>query len=252
MPRQTILEERDDTRDVWKRLRKGFVTASDFFNFARLGPSYWPDRRPEVLAEKLRGTPRVFGNTPEDIATAERRMAHGRENEEHNLRKMARNARLRVRPAHYFITNDRWPWLGATLDGIVARPNNRVEIQPEIFTQPDHVQSIRDRLMFMSTRVGICELKQHDETAKRRAVYFGHTKRNGIVVPAMVPETIIPQVQGQMHIADFEWSIVAAQIGASNMQIHLVERDPQFADVLDDINDTFQAELAEHRRMIWG
>lgn len=244
--RQIVLEETDDTRELWKLARKFFLTASDFANFGRLVPSYYPDRRPEILGDKLHGRDREFDET------SQRRMAHGRENEDHNREKFSRYAKLRTKPSHFFMTNPRWPNLGVTLDGLVARPSDRLEIDPLIFTQPDHVQRVRDDLLFLETAVGICELKQHDGSAYQRRDYFGHTKRNGHHIPAHVPVSIVPQVQGQMWIADFKWALVVSQLGASDMQVHLLRRDPNFARVLDDLNDKFQRVVMQHRHQVWG
>lgn len=248
MTRQILMTDEDEA--LWIQARKFFVTASDFFNFAQLGPSYWPDRRPEILAEKLMGKQRVFGDTPEKKELAERRMEHGKFNEDNNLAKFSHYAKLRTKPAHFFMTNDRWPWLGCTLDGIVAAPKRYEKINGKVFDQADHVQAIRDTLLFRDG-IGICELKQHERKAAKLNEYFGHVKRSGAEVPGGPPYSILPQIQGQMHIADFKWSLLVAQIGAIHMQAHLVERDESFAELLDDMNEGFRKELVEHRRIIW-
>lgn len=233
MARRLVCTDHD--KALWKWCRKHYLTASDLFTWSGAGGPYWPGKKQDILDDKLRGVERDFK------PASYRKMEHGSYDEDHNRTKFCHYAKLRSRPAHYMIGNDRWPYLAATLDGIIAPPKQAVDINPLIFTDPEHVQGVRDRMLFEKT-VGIAELKQTDENAKTRNAWFGY-ERKGVWTPSWGPEYYHPQVQAQMHIGEFSWCVLVGQIGASNMHAHFFERDPAFAEQLDEWNEEFRAEV---------
>lgn len=235
----------DSPNSVWQQARKYYLTASDLYTFGNLGEKWWPGSRQEVLDEKCAGIPRVFGKTPEKQEIAKRKMAHGAFNEENNLRKFTQFAKVSTRPSHYFVTNDRWPWLGCTLDAIIVPPKRVLKIDPRVFTDAEHVQYVRDRMTFLQG-TGVCELKQAENKATYRNDWFGYVNRKGAHVPGYGPAYNQPQIQAQMHITGMKWGVLVGQIGAIHMQVHLFERDESFAGWLDVINEEFRVERANY------
>lgn len=96
-------------RPAWLRARRGMLGASDVP--AVLGLSPW---RPavEVWAEK---TSR-YEESPDDVTEA---MELGTELEPALLAALARRTRCKVHPAGELLRSTRWPWLAATLDGLI-------------------------------------------------------------------------------------------------------------------------------------
>lgn len=233
MARQLVCTDRNQA--LWLWCRKHYLTASDLFTWSGEGGPYWPGKRQHILDSKLYGIEREFP------PASQRKMEHGSYDEDHNRVKFCTYAKLRSRPAHYMITNDRWPYLAATLDGVIAPPTGPQDINPRIFTYPDHVQDVRDRMLFEST-VGIAELKQTEDMAKNRNAWFGY-ERKGLYYPGFGPEYYHPQIQAQMHIGEYTWCVLVGQIGASQMHAHFFERDESFAEVLDEYNEEFRQEV---------
>lgn len=242
--RTIICDDRDE--DLWHAARRFYLTASDLYTFGGLGDAWWPGSKTEILDEKVFGIPKQFGgDDPVKQEIVHRKMAHGWFNEENNRRKFSHFSKLRTRPAHYLITHERWPWLAATLDALIEPPKRAETIIPDVFTDPAHVQSIRDRMVFAAQGTGICELKQTENKASYRNQWFGYTNRKGAWVPGYGPAYNQPQVQAQMHITGCRWAVLVGQIGAIHMQAHLFERDESFAEWLDIINEKFRVERHE-------
>ena len=193
------------------------------------------------------GIEKVFGKTPEKQEQAKRKMAHGWFNEDNNRRKFSHFAKIRTRGTHSLVNNSRWPWLAATLDAVVVPPKTPADIIPDVFTDADHVQAIRDKMLFLEG-TGVCELKQQENKAAYRNMWFGYTNRRGKWVPGYGPAYNQPQLQAQMHIAGTHWGLLVGQIGAIHMQVHLFERDESFAEWMDDINEEFRVAVLEYRR----
>lgn len=254
MDTRTVLFEHrpleEGNEDLWKQIRNFYLTASDLYTFGELGDAWWPGSKEEILSEKILGTPRRFGGgDPDKEEEVLRKLAHGSFNEDTNLRKFSIFAKVRTRPTHFLISNERWPWLATTLDAIIQTPSRAVQIDPRVFTQPDHIQQIRDRLVFM-TGTGVVEMKQAENKARHRNAWFGYTNRKGVWKPGYGPEYNQPQIQAQMHITGFKWGLLVGQIGAIHMQAHLFERDESFAEWMDDINEKFRLARLEYAREI--
>lgn len=225
----------DKDIDVWKAARRSYLTASDIFTFAEMGGKYWPGTREEILVDKCFGIPREFSEE------SWRKITHGNFDEDNILKKFCHFAQIRGFPSHYFVTNDRWPWLGATLDSLISPPRDVKSVIPGCFTDNAHVQAIRDQLVFQG-RTGIGEVKNTENKANSRYAWFGRLAKNGYFHEGRGPEYYHPQIQTQMHVAEYDWCVLVGQIGSHNMQVHFFERDPDFAEFLDDINETFRVE----------
>lgn len=247
--RTIICDDRD--KELWKFCRRFYLTASDLYSWGPTKP-WWPGSPEEILAEKVLGKEKNWGGgDPVKREKTLRKLAHGRFNEENNRRKFSHFAKLRTRPTHHMVGNERWPWLAATLDALIVPPKKFELIDPDPFTEAEHVQELRNELLFMEG-TGICELKQTENVSSNRNNWFTHTKRNGVVVHPSGPAYNHPQIQAQMHITGCKWGVLVGQIGAVHMQAHLIERDESFADWLDEVNENFRVRLLEYRREAYG
>lgn len=234
-----ICDDSDEER--WLEVRRDYLTASDLYTWMNQKP-WWLGSRQEILQSKVLG----LETEPADEEKAElrrRKLAHGRWNEENNRRKISHYAKIRSKPIHWLVGNTRWPLLAGTLDAIVVPPLRLEAIIPDIFTEAEHVQGVRDRLVFMEG-TGVFELKQAENKSTYRNAWFGYRKRNGVWMDGYGPEYNHPQIQAQMHLTGFHWGILGGQIGAIHSQLHLFERDEAFAEVMDEINEEFRLERA--------
>jgi hypothetical protein len=213
----------DSDRELWLKERRKKITASDMLVFLGRQPDWYSTNKEELLAQKLDGTEPLFDHK------AKVRMNHGRLDEANNLAKVGKLLGYPVAEYHQFISNDRWPYLGATLDGLLF-PHMAVEPDLELTMQEGRVLETIDAIITASVATGdplLVELKQTE------AHRYG---KNGKPWIDFVPDYYIPQVQTQLWLADVERMVLVGCLGAADMTTWIVKRDPQWEGILDAAN----------------
>ena len=122
----------EDTDHRWLTERRKLITASDIAVFTGTAPKFWSDTREELIARKLEGRDKEFDDK------AKRRTAHGRLREATHLSMLGRLLGFPVVPFHWLVSNDRWPLVGATLDGLLF-PWMQVEPDLTLTSKPARV-----------------------------------------------------------------------------------------------------------------
>jgi hypothetical protein len=217
MTRTIICDDSD--RELWLRERRKKITASDMLVFLGQQPDWYSTNKEELLAQKIDGTEPQFDHK------AKVRMKHGRMDEANNLRKAGALLGYPVAEYHQFIGNDRWPYLGATLDGLLF-PSMRVDADLELTMQTDRVLETIADIHHMREPL-LVEMKQTE------AHRYG---KNGKPWIDYVPSYYIPQVQTQLWLADVERLVLVGCLGAADMTAWLIERDPEWEGILDAAN----------------
>jgi hypothetical protein len=221
----------DSDRELWLKERRKKITASEMLVFLDRQPDWYSTNKEELLAQKLDGTEPLFDHK------AKVRMNHGRLDEANNLAKVGKLLGYPVAEYHQFVGNDRWPYLGATLDGLLF-PHMAVEPDLELTMQEGRVLETID---FIGSLGGDLAVGQswtaHDpllvELKQTEAHRYG---KNGKPWIDFVPDYYIPQVQTQMWLADVERMVLVGCLGAADMTTWIVKRDPEWEGILDAAN----------------
>ena len=219
----------EDSDPEWITHRHRFLTGTGVS--AMLGENPWTTAE-GYLASKI---PNEDGEYP--AFRANRPMLNGSYDEEYNATKFAHIAGLRRRPCHLFLASTRWPELACTLDGLVRMPRlGRIpkvnsalvsELWPERL-RLDLGEARSDGL----SETGLLEMKQTELSSGRR--YW--------LKKARPPYHYEIQLQSQLHVTGYDWGILAARVGAHDMQAFFVRRDdrPEFTEGLDEICKRFR------------
>jgi hypothetical protein len=212
----------DSDRELWLRERRKKITASEMLVFLGQQPDWYSTNKAELLAQKIDGTEALFDHK------AKVRMKHGRLDEANNLAKVSRLLGYPVAEYHQFITNTRWPYLGATLDGLLF-PRMAVEPDLELTMQEGRVLETVEQISGVPTWVSddetiLLEMKQTE------AHRYG---KNGKPWIDFVPDYYIPQVQTQLWLADAECLVLVGCLGAADMTAWFIKREPSWEGILD-------------------
>jgi hypothetical protein len=221
-------------RPLWLQERRKYVTSSDIAAFLGMQPSWWSfSNRDTVVADKMgRGSFEANPNTE-----------HGIFNEECNRLKAEKLLGMVLPPCQKLYRNPKWPHLAATPD-CYALPGPLAAPRTLLTTRPLLVDLVRSSVAQEAT-VGGCQLKSTDAV---HAVQYGKRgyKKEGepqdwITHP---PDYHLPQVQAEMYVMGWSWTLLIAQLGAHNMVPWFVRRDPAFEAVMDEA-ETQAAELLD-------
>lgn len=222
----------DDTdQAVWLAERRCRITASDMLVFLGKAPDWWSTSKDELIGHKLEGTEPVF----DQKATV--RMKHGRLDEAANLKKAGQLLGFPVAPYHYLVSNDRWPYLGATLDGLLFPqmgwgPDLDLTNQVgQVGETSELIGEIGDAMLVPPL---LLEMKQTE------AHRYGKTSKPWI---DFVPDYYKPQVQTGLWLTDLEHCVLVGCLGAADMTAWLLRRDPEWEHVMDEANDEAKALL---------
>jgi hypothetical protein len=209
----------DSDRELWLKERRKKITASEMLVFLDRQPDWYSTNKEELLAQKLDGTEPLFDHK------AKVRMNHGRLDEANNLAKVGKLLGYPVAEYHQFISNDRWPYLGATLDGLLF-PHMAVEPNLELTLQTGRVLETIEALGDLDEPV-LVEMKQTE------AHRYG---KNGKPWIDFVPDYYIPQIQTQLWLADVRHMVLVGCLGAADMTAWLIELDPHWGKTLGAAN----------------
>ena len=197
----------------WLGLRHARVTATEAYSLLldeRAPGKKWPKTRSELVLEKAGPVPPSWDDT--------RRMWHGRYNEDHNRRKFSDITGIRSRGSripgptskstNVFLESTELPELACTLDGVLIAPQRQREAITVATSRP-WAQQLQDTL-HLRGGFGILEMKQTDD-------FFGKEWKTG------VPEHYKHQVWAPLVVTGFEYAVIACQIGAADMEAHVIE-----------------------------
>jgi putative phage-type endonuclease len=162
----------------WLKARRGLLGASDVASVLGLSP--WSPAV-ETWAKK---TSR-YEETPDDVSEP---MEIGKEIEPWLLRALEIRTRCDVRPAGQLLQSVKWPWLGATLDGII-QPRPHTVLAP-----------------FMGT-LGAVEVKAAGGSFADEWVNTGDD------ASGFVPAHYLPQIDCQLAVTGAPFSVFGALLG---------------------------------------
>jgi predicted phage-related endonuclease len=221
-----------DKDPQWLAHRSRLVTASEAYSLFyedRPDGKKWPKTRRELVWEKAN----PIGAFPDS-----RNMWHGRDDEDHNRKKFGRICGVRSKAAHWLLESSLVPGLGATLDGICIAPQRRTE--PQSVACSGTWPSILPDTLRMYGGVGILEMKQTES-------FFGKEWKTG------VPEHYKHQVWAQLVVAGFDWAVIACQIGAADMEAHVIEHPGQVhIDTLREAVSQFWVDVEAVKKELHG
>jgi hypothetical protein len=145
-----------------------------------------------------------------------------------------------VVPFHWFISNNRWPWLGATLDGLVF-PQVSTPHDLSLTSNKIHTLEVIETLRGLEGPV-LVELKNTDG---------GHRYKDKGGIHAGLrpwidfsPTYHTEQVQTGLWLADIQHGILAGSLGADDMAVWHHERDEEWGKTLSLVNRDAEGELA--------
>ena len=247
MSRIILGEDRD--KEAWKLLRRQYLTASNLISFLNNGERArygWELKRYHDSAEKIlndKRTDAAFEADEEGLS----RMWHGREDEDHNRRKILGALGVRSRGLHLMVGNERWPYLSCTLDGVCHVPTREVVPDLEGTVNKALAEETLAALEFAPNPIGVVEMKQTN--------MFGGKNRLGQLksgAPPAIPGPYQCQMQLQMHLTGYDWGLGAAQCGTGSWAVLYLEKDEHFATILDRVNETIAGEFEVIRQELAG
>jgi hypothetical protein len=211
-------------RALWLEHRRKYITSSDIAVFLGIQPSWWSfSSRQSILEEKMGADNYQPNNNTE----------HGIFNEECNRLKTEKLLGMTLPQCQQLVTNEQWPHLAATPD-CYALPGPLGAPYKLLTSHPVLVDVVREEVASQS-RVGGCQLKSTDSP---KAVHYGKRgfpqggeKADWIT---HAPPYHMPQLQTEMYIMDWDWSILSGQLGAHNLVVWFVERDPAWKSIMDE------------------
>ncbi len=217
-----------DTDPQWLEERRKRVTASDMLCFLDMQPAWWSSNWDEILKHKLAGTQREM-----DLEGTVN-VTHGRETEALNLRLAGQLLGFAVVPHKFLYVNDRWPHLGATLDGLLY-PSRGVGPDLDLTTHVGLTAQLVERLEAIP---GHRPLMLESKNGRHPDPYGSKRKKGEPYTWSEAPPDYHrPQVQTGLWIAGFDRGIISARLGGRDMACHLIEREPGWAEVLDEANE---------------
>ena len=186
--------------------------------------------RAELLAEKT-------GDAPSPLSD-NRFLLWGRLCEETNMQATGECLRARTRGTHVMLESKRCPRVSCTLDGLIAAPRRPVEPRLEwTRSRPTSgwVKGLREALRARKGQTGVLEMKQTGE-------------RNRSKWTQGPPEHYWAQVQAQLFVTGYEWGVIAARIGTSDLIAHVVEADDLFFEEMVDSVEVFWEDVEVRRK----
>lgn len=213
----------EDDRGKWLEARLRFITSSDLAVFMGLEPKWWSFSSRASIIETKAGADNYRPNHNTE---------HGIANEECNRVKAERLLGMSLPPCKALYTNPRWPYIGATPDAY-ALPGPLRPPQKLLTSHPYLIEPVRAQVQEQSD-VGGCQLKSTDSI---NAVHYGKRgKGSDQDWITHVPDYHLPQVQTEMYVMGWDWTLLVGQLGAHNMVAWFVPRDPEWGATMDAAN----------------
>ena len=234
----TIKQIADAKEDYegWKEARRDLITSSEIFTWVGNVPSWWGDRREDVLAGKEPGAPdKEF---PLETATS---IAHGAFDEESIMAKLGHAVGCQVLPHNGLFTNSRWPFIGASIDGYLRPWDYDAWHEPNLECPEVHPEFSQDRTLMPY-------LRSYIDAAGDEAL-LEIKKSTSQKWKTETPEYYVTQIQTQMAVLEIDYCVIAAECihrgeqqkwrNYFDMRAYVHERDPKWEKHLDRINREF-------------
>ena len=217
----------------WHAERRRRVTGSDIASWVGIAPDYW-DSKEDLLLQKLGGHEKEFDDK------TQRRMAHGVEREANALEMTGLVLGYPTARYSYLVTHERWPYLAATLDGLLF-PWVGVEPNLTLTSQKELALEVRSLIQDAGEPV-LTEIKVSDSGHR----YKEKRGDNAGKYPwrDFAPDYHLAQVQTGLWMMDLEHGILSGCLGGDDIIPWYIHRSDTWADVLDRVNEEAGKELA--------
>ena len=230
----TQLADAKEDFDHWLEIRKDYLSSSEVFTWLGNTPSWWGDTRADVLAGK-RGVEKVF---PRETETS---IAHGSFDEENIMKKFGYAVGCDVQPHNGFFVNDKWPAIGASIDGFGQPWDTDAFHDPSLECPEVHPEFSQDRTLFAYLRDYI------DTTGDKFLLEI--KKSTSVKWKREVPAYYVTQCQTQMAVLEIDYCIITAETihrgeeqkwrNYWDMRAYVIERDPKWEKQMDKMNREF-------------
>ena len=223
----------------WHDERRKRVTGSDIASWIGIAPSYWDDKQ-AILERKLMGVDKEFD--PKTV----RRMAHGVEREALGLELTGKLFGYPTARYSYLITHERWPYLAATLDGLLfpwvgVGPDVRLTSQPE-----RALQMLAEIDALLPKEPVLTEIKVSDSGHRYKEKSGDYAGSRPWV--DFCPDYHLAQVQTGLWMTGLDTGLLSGFLGGDELLPWVVRRSESWMEILDAVNAEAEQELAP----LWG
>lgn len=215
-----------DTDPQWLLERQKRVTSSEINVWLGTAPSFYSDTKAGLIERKRTGLEKDF----DDKTT--RRLAHGREREKNNLRMLGLLTGYPVVSYNWFITHERWPAIGATLDGLLF-PSMGIDPDLSLTSAQAHCAYQNARLELLGGTV-LVEMKNTDGGHRYKDKDGPHAGLRAWL--DYCPDYHREQVQTALTLTGLDHCILCGSLGGDDMAYWTIERDPMWESILDEVN----------------
>lgn len=227
----TKLADAKEDFDHWLEVRKGYLSSSEVFTWRgkfTKETDWWEDTRDDVIFVKR-------GGTKEFDAETITSMWHGSYDEENIMRKFGEAAGCAVSPENGFYVNDRWPMLGASIDGWCCPwVDENGELCAPPVPEASHDLRLFPRMHSVINKHGgdiLLEIK----------------KSTSVKWQKKCPDYYWTQVQTQLAILECPLAIITAECIKKgkhkkwrmywDQRAYVIEPDPNWPSVMDQLNE---------------
>jgi hypothetical protein len=189
-------------------------------------PAFYSDTKADLIARKRAGTEKDF-----DEKTL-RRLAHGREREKNNLRMLGLLTGYPVTPYNWMISHEHWPFIGATLDGLLF-PFMGSGADLDLTSCRPHCAFQNSRLELLGGPV-LVEMKNTDGGHRYKDKDGKWAGQRAWI--DYCPDYHMEQVQTALALSGLDHCILCGSLGGDDMTYWVIDRDPAWAAILDEVN----------------
>lgn len=225
----TKLGDAQEDFDAWKKVRRSYLSSSEMFSWLDDTPNWWSDGPDDVLDGK-RGIEKTFD--PETETT----IAHGTFDEQNIQAKFGYAVGCNVAPDNGFFVNDRFPGIGASIDGFGSPWNYNMPLLKIPYDEPEvHPELSQDRTLFPHLREYIDYTGEQFITEVKKSLSVKWMKE--------VPEYYVSQVKTQLSVLEMPYAIIMAETVKKgdtqkwrqfwDFRAYIIERDDAWDRVLE-------------------
>lgn len=219
----------------WLKERRKRITASDLSVFTGTAPSFWSDTRDDLLERKLRGVEKEMDDR------GKRRAEHGKQKEAVALELAGKLLGYPTARYSYLIGHSRWPYLAATLDGLLfphlpAPPNTALTSEVGLALE------VRETLSVVREPV-LCEVKVTDSGHRYKDKSGEHAGQKAWV--DYTPDYHRLQVQAGLAMAGLQNGLLCGLLGGDDLICRFVPKEAGIEERLDEINADAESVLRE-------
>jgi hypothetical protein len=229
--------------DAWLEVRKGYLSSSEMYTWLGDTFDWWGDTAEDILDAKRGGPGKVFDEETETT------IAHGVYDETNVQEKFGYAVGCDVRSDNGFYVNDKFPGIGASIDGWGCPWDQSAGcfLEDEAAMVPAvHAELSQDRNLLPRLR----------ETIDSRGTEFLTEIKKSLSVKwrMRVPEYYVPQVKTQLSVLEVDYAIIVAETVHTGKQkwrkywdlrAYVIERDPEWDEVLKREGEKFLTLLEE-------